>query len=34
MDFAILGDVFLKNNYCVFNTADPSVQIAPLAGDV
>ncbi|KAG2186218.1 hypothetical protein INT43_002656 [Umbelopsis isabellina] len=33
MDFAILGDVFLKNNYCVFNTADPSVQIAPLAGD-
>ncbi|CAO3683166.1 unnamed protein product [Umbelopsis vinacea] len=34
MDFAILGDVFLKNNYCVFNTADPSVQIAPLANDV
>ncbi|KAI8583130.1 hypothetical protein K450DRAFT_224356 [Umbelopsis ramanniana AG] len=34
MDFAILGDVFLKNNYCIFNTADPSVQIAPLAGDV
>ncbi|CAM0135167.1 hypothetical protein VKS41_000250 [Umbelopsis sp. WA50703] len=33
MDFAILGDVFLKNNYCIFNTADPSVQITPLAGD-
>jgi hypothetical protein len=29
LDFAILGDVFLKNNYVVFNQKVPSVQIAP-----
>ncbi|KAF9904531.1 1,3-beta-glucanosyltransferase [Linnemannia zychae] len=31
-DLWILGDVFLKNNYCVFSqTASPSIGIAPLA---
>ncbi|KAG1441826.1 hypothetical protein G6F56_011317 [Rhizopus delemar] len=30
-DLAILGDVFLKNNYVVFNQNVPSVQIAPVA---
>ncbi|KAG1051563.1 hypothetical protein G6F43_006238 [Rhizopus delemar] len=30
-DFAILGDVFLKNNYVVFNQEVPEVQIAPVA---
>ncbi|KAG2195122.1 hypothetical protein INT47_006986 [Mucor saturninus] len=29
LDLAILGDVFLKNNYVVFNHDEPSVQIAP-----
>jgi hypothetical protein len=29
LDFAILGDVFLKNNYVVFNQKVPQVQIAP-----
>ncbi|KAF1798558.1 aspartic peptidase domain-containing protein [Mucor lusitanicus] len=28
LDFAILGDVFLKNNYVVFNQKVPQVQIA------
>ncbi|CAO3685266.1 unnamed protein product [Rhizopus stolonifer] len=30
-DLAILGDVFLKNNYVVFNQAVPEVRIAPIA---
>ncbi|RUS17246.1 rhizopuspepsinogen precursor [Endogone sp. FLAS-F59071] len=30
--FAILGDVFIKNNYVIFNQKVPQVQIAPLAG--
>ena len=30
-DLAILGDVFLKNNYVVFNQQVPEVQIAPIA---
>ncbi|KAG0741624.1 hypothetical protein G6F57_011739 [Rhizopus arrhizus] len=30
-DFAIFGDVFLKNNYVVFNPTVPQVQIAPVA---
>ncbi|RUS31440.1 rhizopuspepsin 6 precursor [Jimgerdemannia flammicorona] len=30
--FAVLGDVFLKNNYVIFNPTVPQVQIAPLAG--
>ncbi|CAO3696601.1 unnamed protein product [Rhizopus stolonifer] len=30
-DFAIIGDVFLKNNYVVFNQEVPEVQIAPIA---
>ncbi|KAG1151704.1 hypothetical protein G6F37_001018 [Rhizopus arrhizus] len=30
-DFAIIGDVFLKNNYVVFNQQVPEVQIAPIA---
>ncbi|CAO3676308.1 unnamed protein product [Rhizopus stolonifer] len=29
-DFAIFGDVFLKNNYVVFNQEVPQVQIAPI----
>lgn len=29
LDFAILGDVFIKNNYVVFNQQIPQVQIAP-----
>ncbi|KAH8555592.1 rhizopuspepsin precursor-like protein [Umbelopsis sp. PMI_123] len=32
LSFAILGDVFIKNNYVVFKqTTSPSVQIAPIA---
>ncbi|KAF8976241.1 hypothetical protein BGZ46_008421 [Entomortierella lignicola] len=32
-DLWILGDVFIKNNYCVFSqTSSPSVGIAPLVG--
>ncbi|RUS17238.1 aspartic proteinase IV [Endogone sp. FLAS-F59071] len=30
--FAILGDVFIKNNYVIFDQSVPQVQIAPLAG--
>ncbi|KAI9265594.1 rhizopuspepsin precursor-like protein [Sporodiniella umbellata] len=30
-DFAIIGDVFLKNNYVIFNQGVPNVQIAPVA---
>ncbi|KAG1465375.1 hypothetical protein G6F56_004900 [Rhizopus delemar] len=30
-DLAILGDVFLKNNYVVFNQNVPHVQIAPIS---
>jgi hypothetical protein len=31
-DLWILGDVFIKNNYCVFSqTSSPSIGIAPLA---
>ncbi|KAI9012059.1 rhizopuspepsin 6 precursor [Phycomyces nitens] len=30
MDFAILGDVFIKNNYVVFNQEVPELQIAPV----
>jgi hypothetical protein len=29
-DFAIFGDVFIKNNYVVFNQEVPEVQIAPI----
>ncbi|KAF9373545.1 Type I transmembrane sorting receptor [Mortierella sp. AD011] len=30
-DLWILGDIFIKNNYCVFDhSADPSITIAPL----
>lgn len=29
LDFAILGDTFLKNNYVIFNHEVPEVQIAP-----
>jgi hypothetical protein len=29
LDFAILGDTFLKNNYVIFNHNVPEVQIAP-----
>ncbi|KAF9994899.1 hypothetical protein BGZ80_007660, partial [Entomortierella chlamydospora] len=30
-DLWILGDVFIKNNYCVFSqTSSPSIGIAPL----
>ncbi|KAI9257908.1 rhizopuspepsin precursor-like protein [Sporodiniella umbellata] len=32
-DFAIFGDVFLKNNYVVFNPQVPQVQIAPISGN-
>ncbi|KAF9350459.1 hypothetical protein BGX26_011362 [Mortierella sp. AD094] len=32
-DLWILGDVFIKNNYCVFSqTSSPSIGIAPLVG--
>ncbi|RUS17872.1 rhizopuspepsin 6 precursor [Endogone sp. FLAS-F59071] len=31
MNFAILGDVFIKNNYVVFDQSTPQVHIAPLA---
>lgn len=31
LNFAILGDVFIKNNYVVFDQSTPQVQIAPLA---
>ncbi|KAI9012060.1 rhizopuspepsin 1 precursor [Phycomyces nitens] len=30
MDFGILGDVFIKNNYVIFNQEVPEVQIAPV----
>ncbi|KAL0092318.1 rhizopuspepsinogen precursor [Phycomyces blakesleeanus] len=30
MDFSILGDVFIKNNYVIFNQEVPEVQIAPV----
>ncbi|KAI9314377.1 Syncephapepsin [Dichotomocladium elegans] len=29
MDFSIIGDTFLKNNYVIYNTEVPEVQIAP-----
>lgn len=29
LSFAILGDVFIKNNYVIFNPSVPQVQIAP-----
>ncbi|RUO96186.1 hypothetical protein BC936DRAFT_142461 [Jimgerdemannia flammicorona] len=32
LNFAILGNVFLQNNYVIFNQAIPNVPIAPLAG--
>ncbi|RUP09295.1 rhizopuspepsin 6 precursor [Jimgerdemannia flammicorona] len=32
LPFAILGDVFIKNNYVVFNQKIPQIQLAPLAG--
>jgi hypothetical protein len=31
MDFAILGDVFIKNNYVVFDQSVPQVQISSMA---
>ncbi|RUS21451.1 rhizopuspepsinogen precursor [Endogone sp. FLAS-F59071] len=31
LNFAILGDVFIKNNYVVFQQAVPQVKIAPLS---
>lgn len=34
MDFAILGDVFIKNNYVVFEPTKPAVQIAPMAANM
>ncbi|KAL0092324.1 secreted aspartyl protease [Phycomyces blakesleeanus] len=30
LDFAILGDVFIKNNYIIFNQKVPNVRIAPV----
>ncbi|KAI9012058.1 rhizopuspepsinogen precursor [Phycomyces nitens] len=30
LDFAILGDVFLKNNYVIFNHKVPNVRISPV----
>lgn len=29
VDFSILGDVFIKNYYIIFNTEVPQIQIAP-----
>jgi hypothetical protein len=29
LEFAVLGDVFLKNNYVVFDPSVPQVKIAP-----
>jgi hypothetical protein len=29
-DLTVLGDVFMKNYYFIFNTAIPNIQIAPL----
>ncbi|RUS13754.1 rhizopuspepsin 6 precursor [Endogone sp. FLAS-F59071] len=34
MDFAILGDVFIKNNYVIFEPTKPAVQIAPMAANI